>query len=1276
MYFLPTIPVFLVNSLQGEPLAHVANAMETDGGRSPAHVSGGVASSSKPPIASSATRARDYAISDTQDPEQRSASEISTRKVQKMNKDLMKQNTQLAKDVDSLKKEREALLSDKQKLKSDNKTLERELRRVSSKGEVQRLLKNGPAEIDQEFVAEQRLLEKDRKIEALMKRIETTLKALKQDEVVDNKEFDKNSPQSERHSMKQTNGGIWDSGVPLEHHVDVQNIISALKKENLELRSRIASLEGELEQTAKGSSPKNSRIKPGNFFRRSKRQTGEIQKEKLVQASSDGPRARSPDIALRERPTFDTPSSSVEGTPVHKSIPIHISPNQSPKFDARDMRSGEIQVLQSKLKSAIDERKSFEDQNKALDEELHKARSQLEQLEAKANEERKVRDEVEKVKKSLKMANSEKASLSGQVEHLRKEMDEVKAGRRSAERSMAESLKRKDNKIEDLEMECSKTKREAEKLQKELYSVNSSNAEAKMKETKVEELHLECSKMKDECEKLRKELNSANISLKESRKKDGRISELEKECSRAKKECEKLQKELESMKVSMSEVRAAKAAETKESTKLTSPTTNIPSHTAAKPPSGARITSPSHSAGSKSVQGAVKATTTSTVKTTPPTAVNVTTTDDVFETGAESSCKSPSESTLTKLTRKSSGDVVEKRASSQSRTRDPANPPVLRKRRSSTELIELFEHPQEIQKPVEVTVKRNASFAVLATSVSHRAKVAATRAMFEGKNGEETTSSSSMTAAATNLRSKTSSASNRSAYRRSWTGGLDQHHRSSDNAAIPESKKGDVFHAKSQSLDVTQQLKSEAPAQQVNTPPSPTTAGVKKTNISSTVGSGSPKHSASASVAPSKPTSLNLGSNVSVKVSSSSSTSQHSMSSTPSSSSSKGTPNSTPNSLTVTPTSAGGTKVSKITIKSSSASCSSPKVNGHREVNEVVVGSSMRAEKVVIPNSPTGTTTTTSTRSRVLSSTSSLNSATASAPLRSPTTPSRSPTTPFKSPSTGCSGGVPKSPSYVPSYVRSNTVPTPNPTANRVGSRSANEAKPQVARSQTAVTFTVTPAGSKPQPLKTNVGSPIHPAQQREQGVLKNSLSMSNACSDVKNTSSLLDIPESVDENESNTTSNNSGSTTVGNSNPPSSTSNSLTTPAVKVMHRSPVQSRVQRRKREDRPKTMYVGARSETVSLVRLISKYQEQERREKGEANTNATELTKPAAISAPASTQVPAVNGNASPIPAAATMYSSSAANSAGCSKSSGSTPTVARSRSPLRRPQSYYGGSADL
>ena len=1251
--------------------------METDGGRSSESVSGGVASSLKPPIANTATRARDYAIADAQDPEQRSTSELPARKLQKINKELTKHNTQLVKDVDVLKKEKETLLSEKQKLKSENKTLERELRKVSSKGEVQRLLKNGPAENDQDLVAEQRLLEKERRIETLRKRIEFTLKDLQQDEAEEAERLDKTSPEFRKRLIRQKNGGIWDSGVALEHHVDFQNITSALQKENAELRSRIASLEGELEQMVKGSSPKNSRIKPGNFFRRSKRQQGgDVQKEKLVQSSNDGQRARSPDIPLNELVAFDTPSSSVEGTPVHsRSVPVHMSPNQSPKFDARDTRNSEIQALRSIIKSAADEKKAIEERNKALETELHDVRSQLEGRQANADEVRRAWEEVERVKKSLKLASSEKVSLSGQIDHLRKEIDELKSGKRSTERNMAESLRKKENRIEELEMECSRAKRDCEKLQKELETAKGSSEEVKRKDNKIEELHLECSKMKVECEKLQKELNSTKASLVEAKKKESRIVELETECSRAKKECEKLQEQLESKKSSSSDT---KGVEVKES-KVTTPTTSAPSHSAAKPPSGARLTSSSHSACNKSVQSAAKTAVSSTVKKAPSSTVTTTADDSVFETGTQSNNKAPSESTLLKLTRKSSGDTVEKRTGAQSRSREP---PVLRKRRSSTELIELFENSQETAKPVEKNVKRNTSFAVLAKSVTHRTKVAATRAMFEGKNEEEKTTP------ATNARSESSSAAaNRSAYRRSWTGDMGQLRRSSytdpaSTTAIPESKDSIVSHIKSQSLDVTQQFKS---AQQL--PPSPTATSVTKatTTVSTTSSnSTSPKHAANPA-APSKPTSLNLGT---AKVATTS------VSSTPSSAVGNGTPNSTANSLTVTPTSASGPKVSKITIKSSSSSCASPKVNGGKEVNEAIVGTSMRAERVVIPVSSPSSTTTTSTnvsvnqRTRILSSTSSN---TATSPAKTPTSPSRSPTTPLKSPGAGPvkssmrtgsvvmtssgGGGASKAPSYVPSYVRSNTVPcapVDSPTV-RGGSRVANEAaKPHLTRSQTGVTFTITSADSRPHPVKSNSinSSNAHPVH-REQGVLKNGSSIFN---DVQKTSSLLDIPENVTENESSTSNSSGSSTLVGNNNQPSSSSESAT-PAVKVMHRSPVQSRVQRRKREDRPKTMYVGARSETVSLVRLISKYQEQERREKGEVNTDST---KPAAISAPASTQAPAVNGNVSPIPAAATTYSGSTATSTGSSMGSGgiSTTAVPRTKSPLRRPQSYYGGSSDL
>ena len=1155
--------------------------------------------------------------------------------MQKINKDLTKQNNQLNKDVDALRRENEALQSEKLKLKSENKTLERELRRVSSKGEVQRILKNGPAETDQEAMAEQRMLERDQKLEALKRNIQTKLEFFHQRDADEKLErMEEMLPESEK-GDKQMNSGVWDAKTALERLVEEQNISSCLQKENMELKSKVASLEAELEQLVKArSSPKNSRIKPGNFFRRSKR-GGESQKEKLTPASSDSQRARSPDIPLSELITFDT-SSSLEGTPIHKLLPAHISPNQSPKLETRDRQNREIRELQSRIRSAEDEKQSAEKRNKELQTELHEVRSQLDVLHVKVEEGKKNSKEIEKLKKSLKMANSEKTSLSGQVQHLRKEMDELKTARRSTERSTTESLKKKDSRIEELELDCNRAKKECEKLQKELESSKASAAEMKRKESKIDEL--------------------------------------ERECSKAKKECEKLQKELESAKAAI--------AEAKSEPKVVSPT-SVHAHTASKPPSGAnRHTSPSHSVGSKPAHSVGKTTTTSSAKTA--SSPRTSTSDSVFiETESPSSKvtsdsnKAAAESATSKVARKSSAEsVTEKKGGSQSRSKSP---PRLRKRRSSTELIEMFEHPKETLKPAEVNVKRNPSFANLATSVSHRAKVAATRAMFEGKNSEE--SATTPTMVTVSLRSESKSGSNRSAYRRSWTGDLTQHRRGSYTepaptaAAIPEGKENVSLHAKSQSLDATQQFKSA---------PSPSSVSANSTTTTTSTGSisinSSPKRTTS--VTPSKPVSLNISSANTSSMKVSSTTQQNSASSTPSS----GTP-----SLTVTPTSTPGSKISKITIKSSSSPSTSPQLNTRKEVREITVGTSMRAEKVTIPGTPSGSSTNVSVgqRSRVLSS-----SSTATTPIKSPTTPLKSPTTPLRTPTTPVkvpttpmkspsvnnesntrtssvvvtSNGVSKTPSYVPSYVRSNTISNGETATSRFTS-GANRAKAPVTRSQTAVKFTVTTTGSTPfttQPIRTNVANS---QVQSEHGILKRGSSSLNASSDLKKTSSLLDIPENVDETKE---SSSSGHTSAGTNNPPAS---SLGAPETSnVIHRSPVQSRIQRRKREDRPKTMYAGAnRSETVSLVRLISKYQEQERRDKGQTNTNST--TNMAAISAPASTQVPAVNGNASPIPAAATTFSSSA-TSTGSSMSSGSSTTVVTSRTPRPRPQSYYGGSSDL
>ena len=1217
--------------------------------------------SSKPPLANS--RARDYIISDSQELEQRSTLELSSKKVQK----LIKQNNQLAKDVDSLKREKEALQTEKQKLKSDNKTLERELRRVSSKGEVQRLLKNAPAETDHDLAAEQRYLERDKKIDELARKIRATLERLEQNE---SDQSDDLSPLTGRRSMKRQNdGGVWESGMGRS---DVQGVNSSLQKENAELRSKIASLEAELGQLVK-TSPKTSRIKTG-FFRRSKRQPSE---QKQSQTPSDSLRTRSPDIPLSELLTFDTPSSSVEGTPIHKAIPAYISPNQSPKFEVRDARNGEIQSLKSRLKSATEEKKAIEEQNKALEAEVVDVRNQLDQLQGKLDGGKKSSEEVEKLKKSLKMANSEKTSLSGQIEHLRKEVDEVKAGKRSAEKTMMDLLKRKEDKIQELETECGLVSKERDRLQRDLELARDSVAEVKAKDRKIEELTLQCSKAKVESEKLRKELDTTKTSIADLKKKDSKIAELEAECREAKKECEKLQKQLDSAKSSVTEAKSG----SRDATPMGVHSQGI---TAAKPPSGARLTSPSHSSSGRSAQSSVKTATSTSVKAVPSSPTTSVSEDSVFEADSPSRSKptSSNQSTHSKVTRKTSDDAVERRLSSQSRgSKDSSGPPKLRKRRSSTELIELFEQSKEALKPATATadanVKRNTSYANLSTSPLHRAKVAATRAMFEGKNGEEATST-------------TSGRSDRSMYRRSWTGDLTQLRRSSytdqtsssPSAAIPEGKEATTLHTKSQSLDATALFKSEESAK--STSPSGTVSTVTA-NVT-----GSPKRTAT-TLSVAKPTSLNIGSN-----STSSSTkvngTHNSVSSTPTSSSSSSgrrTPNSATSNVSQTPTTTpGSSRTSKITFRSSSSTSMSPpssssaKLNAHKEVNEVTVESSMRAEKVTIPSATSSPATTSSNvsvnqRSRVTS----LNSPTAkTSPVRSPTTPMKSPvkspTTSIKSTSTGVesskhtnsvtvtSNGVAKTPSYVPSYLRSNTVTGAETATNRGGSKVA---KPALTRNNTAVTFTVTSVGSRQNPVKANV------QPQTQQGILKRGSTLDIPSDSMKKASSLDDIPENVSENQSSSSTNSSSGSNAaaGNVNPPSAPADSVTTTTTSVMHRSPVPTRFQRRKREERPKTMYAGAnRTETVSLVRLISKYQEQERREKEVKQTNITKTT------APASTQVSAVNGNASPIPAAATTFSSFSSTSSATSSSSGSVVSSQSSSSARRRPMSCYSGSVDL
>ena len=335
-----------------------------------------------------------------QEPEQKSVGDLSNKKVQKRNKELSKQNNQLAKSVDALKKEREELLSDKQKLKSENKTLERELRRVSSKGEVRLHKKSSQLSVEQSIELdtmedmalkiqslEARLAERDRKL----KRVRERLQKINSDMPGIGLPLDSEGELSRRESQTvppeiPPNGGILDTSM-VERLLDERNKTSRLQSENTELKAKVASLEGSLAQMqaalGKEGMEKN-RKRSGNFFRRNKahskslvmKSSEDVMKERDASKERDTRRSRSPDF-LTLSDSFHDMSDTLSNDPkAVGSLPNFVYSGLSPRTAAKRAH-GDVQTLQSCLKLALDEKKSLSDQVKQLETELIAARDSI-----------------------------------------------------------------------------------------------------------------------------------------------------------------------------------------------------------------------------------------------------------------------------------------------------------------------------------------------------------------------------------------------------------------------------------------------------------------------------------------------------------------------------------------------------------------------------------------------------------------------------------------------------------------------------------------------------------------------------------------------------------------------------------------------------------------------------------------------------------------------------------------------------------------------------------
>ena len=428
------------------------------------------------------------------------------KKVHKLNKELTKQIGQLSKSVDSFRKERDTLLSDKQQLKNENKSLEKELKKARGsskmeKGNLRRQLsQQASVEVAEDGVELSRkvewlkaqLAEREGEIANLQQKLELQGELFEtRSGLVVNAELRNCTPESDIPRSKlavQKNGDTLN--LALERLLEEQDITTRFRRENLELKVRISSLEVELEQLQKDlvsyPDPKHKR---SYFFKRGRSNSSSA----LLKYPDESPSDKT--AGQRSRRSHSSnftlgPDSSQEQ--LVDSVSPHPSPKSSPRLAPRRLSAGDTHTLQTCLKLALEEKKSLADQKHEMEEQLKEAKNRIDQLQKNAVQTRKfsqAQQEVELLKQALKVALSEKAGLSEQAESFQREMAAARENIKSLEERLADSLVQKQSTKQTAEQqrELKGLREEKESLKKSLVVKNSAVLMAERQNEKLRE---------------------------------------------------------------------------------------------------------------------------------------------------------------------------------------------------------------------------------------------------------------------------------------------------------------------------------------------------------------------------------------------------------------------------------------------------------------------------------------------------------------------------------------------------------------------------------------------------------------------------------------------------------------------------------------------------------------------------------------------------------------------------------------------------------------------
>ena len=1114
----------------------------------------------------------------SQEVEHKGTADLSAKKVQKLNKELVKQNTHLVRSMDLLKKEKELLVNEKVKLKSSNRTLEKELKKVSSRGEIQRLASQQSTEeiscdVDElnkkVKLLEDLLAERDYKVAMLRMRLEKThLELTDSSDTEGTKLFN---------STWSKNGAIIMNSTPtLDKLLGDQDVSLKLKKENEELKMRLLTLESELDRVQldlSDPSPKSPRKRPSGFFKRGKKGTSSrqavedtLQQEHLA-ASGRGEfsRSESPDISQSQHENRDISPSLLQGQKASSSsLPSYDSPHH---LSAEKQAQKDISTLQSCLKVAIDEKNKSEAIRACLDGQLTDARCKIRELEELITVlDDNAKTETEENRLSLKKAETDRDTYFSELKLVREEMERKIREHAEKDDIYTESLGQKEKKIKELEKQIemlkdvnlpsppynkpplyrattSPKKQASSNLCREkLFNYSSSP-----KDTSSDETASSLSVDKNDSSECISSEKNAETSLKNDR--PHRLSSIG---SSGEKTVKAVKAEWPPRKVDLLSQESNKASKSKEVQKKYS-SSNSPT--------------PTKKVGRFSQESSIG------TFESPPKEIH----------GKNSSSNLPEPPVATKkvgrLSLESSIDIFEslskdvQRKNSSSNLPDPPSPTKKVGRLSRESSIDIFE-PKEVQ-------RKNSISKTTTPSSAHTAKVAATRAMFEQKIDQSKTetlpfvkrsskpsvfekkrsnSCSSYTAITTTTSSSTNDTQNQ--------------------------------HSKSYSYDYsTQHSCSQQLPKSMTVPSIPVPVDGKPQ---------SPTVTAEQSKKPVSPTPIVVQSNGPNKKPNDA---RNSITITNSTQQGKGSSMVKTPSIVAIKSSENGTKVSRVTITKTTSPSGSPLPTKRKEIAVKSPKRDQSPSGVMIRNPSLISNSTnykhTSNTSRVLQGQQN----TSQRVTTVSTTVKHS--APSKVQSAVEINNQQKAHSPVTKSQTELRIHHPVDSVNQPGSMwSFLHQPPQSTNSTSSFSKSNTKSSSQPNKVVVNSTSKLG----------------GNLFGSVTKVSSLQDIPAQVTSSSEN------------NTPPPSekgsSSKMSASTATTSVgIRRGPTHKALQRRERKERPQTMYAG-RAETANLVNLITKFQEVEKEKKlRELKTT----TATSSRSVPSAVSPTKVNGTSSPVSA---------------------------------------------